>query len=491
MKYDKIIIIGAGLSGLSCGAYLSKNGFDVTIIERLRKAGGVVDSFKRGGWLFEATTHQTSYHGGPDNFKNILEMAGITNTEFIADTNAYSSYFYNNGNIEKFVMPTGEDTVTDKLYSTFPKYKNEINDYIQLLKKSTYNLANISEFYISGNLIKIDRDILNYLNKPYIDIVKISNKKLNTILSQCWLYTGSKIDEVSALSLLGFQGTFLLYPPFLFKDGSRKLINKFEEKIKLNGGKIEFNSTINKIKILNENEFEILTNKKAYKCSKIIASCDPVELFYNMIGEEFIPNYYKKRLCYQIPSAPTFNVYVGTNDNLRKYGIEPGTNIINFTSNNTTKGLETIPNNTSTIIFTNYTDDVMDNGSRLMITEYDNYNRWKKLSRPDYLNLKKETQEFIIQKVENILGIKINKKDNVIFSSTPLTIKRYSANESGFMGSRIKWLAGKLKPLDFETPIKNLYMVGSNASHAGVSLAIESGILVGNKIIRGRQNVYY
>ena len=46
----KIIIIGAGIAGLSAGIYALKNGFDVTIYESHFLPGGMCTAWQRRGW---------------------------------------------------------------------------------------------------------------------------------------------------------------------------------------------------------------------------------------------------------------------------------------------------------------------------------------------------------------------------------------------------------------------------------------------------------
>ena len=55
----KIGIIGAGFGGLSAGYLLSKEGFDVTIIEADEKPGGLAVGFKEPGWKWSIEKH---YH---------------------------------------------------------------------------------------------------------------------------------------------------------------------------------------------------------------------------------------------------------------------------------------------------------------------------------------------------------------------------------------------------------------------------------------------
>ncbi|OQY03119.1 MAG: hypothetical protein B6I20_05705 [Bacteroidetes bacterium 4572_117] len=56
MQYD-IIIIGAGLGGLTAGAKLSKEGKKVLLIEQHYVPGGCATTFKRKGFTFEVGLH--------------------------------------------------------------------------------------------------------------------------------------------------------------------------------------------------------------------------------------------------------------------------------------------------------------------------------------------------------------------------------------------------------------------------------------------------
>lgn len=53
----KVIVVGAGIAGLSAGIYAAQSGFDVTIIEKHTIPGGVCTSWRRKGYLFEGAIH--------------------------------------------------------------------------------------------------------------------------------------------------------------------------------------------------------------------------------------------------------------------------------------------------------------------------------------------------------------------------------------------------------------------------------------------------
>ena len=57
MSDDTVIIIGAGLAGLSAGCYAQMNGYRSHIFEHHRVPGGVAATWKRKGYLIDGGIH--------------------------------------------------------------------------------------------------------------------------------------------------------------------------------------------------------------------------------------------------------------------------------------------------------------------------------------------------------------------------------------------------------------------------------------------------
>ena len=53
----KVVVVGAGIAGLSAAIYAKRSGFDVTLCEQHSIAGGMCTSWKRKGYLFEGAVH--------------------------------------------------------------------------------------------------------------------------------------------------------------------------------------------------------------------------------------------------------------------------------------------------------------------------------------------------------------------------------------------------------------------------------------------------
>jgi len=57
MSNKKVIIIGAGISGLSAGCYLQMNEYDTEIFELHSIAGGLCTAWKKSGYIFDGCIH--------------------------------------------------------------------------------------------------------------------------------------------------------------------------------------------------------------------------------------------------------------------------------------------------------------------------------------------------------------------------------------------------------------------------------------------------
>jgi all-trans-retinol 13,14-reductase len=76
MNYD-IIIIGAGLGGLTAGARLAKEGKKVFLIEQHDRPGGCATTFKRKDYVFEVGLHEMDGLSGVDMKMKIFRELGV------------------------------------------------------------------------------------------------------------------------------------------------------------------------------------------------------------------------------------------------------------------------------------------------------------------------------------------------------------------------------------------------------------------------------
>src|SRR5580704_9160865 len=92
-----VVVVGAGLAGLACAHRLNQLGAEVTVVEAADRAGGLLGTIRRDGFLFES---------GPQSFQTteiLLELIrelGIESKLQRADSRA-ARYILLHGRLRK------------------------------------------------------------------------------------------------------------------------------------------------------------------------------------------------------------------------------------------------------------------------------------------------------------------------------------------------------------------------------------------------------
>jgi len=92
----KVIIIGAGFAGLSAAAFMAKAGWDVTVIEKNKTAGGRAKQLIAEGFTFDMGP---SWYWMPDVFERFFEQFGKKVTDYYSLARLDPSYrvYWQNG----------------------------------------------------------------------------------------------------------------------------------------------------------------------------------------------------------------------------------------------------------------------------------------------------------------------------------------------------------------------------------------------------------
>ena len=256
------IVIGSGIGGLSCGAYLSKVGKIVLVLEQHYIAGGCMHSFEEKGVEHETGIH---YIGNVEKRKKVLDLISDTPIEWCKmgkDTDGVYDEIYIED--KKYLFRAGEENFICDLVEIFPEEEENIRNYIDCVKKVSqknmfFNLKVIRDEW----LIYLIKLYLKYFDSEYYDFVNMTaydgisiftqNEDLKAVLGgQFGDYgpTPKKANFFIHASIVNHYleggyfpkgGTSVIAKkiiPTIEKNGGRVLVGKKVSQLILEGGKV-------------------------------------------------------------------------------------------------------------------------------------------------------------------------------------------------------------------------------------------------------------
>lgn len=134
MSSKRVIIIGSGLGGLSCGVILAKNGYEVTVLEQALQVGGCLQCFTRRGARFETGMHfiGSAAPGQTLNrlmhYLDLLPDVGLSRLDPMGyDVVAMCG--------ERFAFANGRDAFIEQMSARFPHQRDNLVRYYDLIER--------------------------------------------------------------------------------------------------------------------------------------------------------------------------------------------------------------------------------------------------------------------------------------------------------------------------------------------------------------------
>jgi protoporphyrinogen/coproporphyrinogen III oxidase len=105
----RIIVAGAGISGLSCAYYLQQCGLPVLVLEASSRAGGLISTTSRNGFLFESGPQSPRFS---ERLRKMISELGLDGEFVPADPNL-NRYIVKKGQLHKAPFSPGSLLTTD------------------------------------------------------------------------------------------------------------------------------------------------------------------------------------------------------------------------------------------------------------------------------------------------------------------------------------------------------------------------------------------
>lgn len=281
-KSKTVVVLGAGISGLTAAYTLSKNGFDVYVIEKNSYHGGLSATFSHKNYLLDYGPHNFHTHI-PNVLKFVKDELGIPLTEL----SVRSSKLFFMGKLIDYPI------------KVFNAMKN-LNFFVGLRCFISFVLTRIRQRFLPQKNESSFEDwvknrfgqyLYNLYFGPYVKKVwGIPANQLDIDIAR------QRIPDPSLLALIvrGLSGirfykkhtedlstTESYYPP----KGIGTISDKLTEIISNNGGKILYNGTIKEIAVSKDRHrisFDINGKNSQIECDYIINTI-PISEFYSKL----------------------------------------------------------------------------------------------------------------------------------------------------------------------------------------------------------------
>jgi len=463
-KAFPIVVIGAGLGGLVSAAYLSRHGFDVTLMEQHSIPGGYATSFDRGDFTFDVSLHATvAEHAMP---QMILTDLGIWDKLKVAYTPELRRIV--TPNFDLTLPAKNPEGVKKEISRVFPHETQGITNFYTEMEQVISELWEGKRFKTSmmGKLEKLSLEqwMSLHVNDPDV-------KYCMAIFSG---YYGLLPSKINALFYAIATGEYLVHGGQYYKTRSQDLSNTLADCIENNNGTIHYNTEVEHILFDHNNSIEAVMDPagKKYPAKAVIANCSVTALFDKMVPKKRVPPDFSRQIRKRTASLSSFVVWLGLNKkilDIKDYEIDLAQNTdMNEAGLFSRKDLA--DSGIGITLYDNLFKDYSVPGkSTLSIMCLSDFAPWKKFEK-DYFNNQKDAYDrekeriarTFIKRVEQRLIPGLSDYIEVMEIGTPLTNIFYTQNPQG----AIYGFDRDMPHLEAKTPIKGLYLA-SAWSHGG------------------------
>ena len=323
--YD-VIVIGAGLGGLSAAALLARSGKSVLVIERHDRPGGYAHFFKRKQYTFDSGVHLISgchnrgFKGGQAIYR-MLDALGVTDEIEFISVDPYTRAVFPGFSIE---IPQKLESFVTSLAKVFPEEAEGLRRLTKVCLHLCEEATVANEAFAGGDAIT--EKIPNFLRYRRMTLIEgldkfIGNPRLKGIISTLWPYLGL---PPSKLSFLYWSIMFIGYTvdgAYYCKGSFQNLANVLVNSLQASGGEILYKIGTKRIDVEHDQVQGVtLDNGQRITAPIVISNADARQTIHSLVGANNLPDQFLRQMDNLKPSISAFVVYIATDLDLRAIG---------------------------------------------------------------------------------------------------------------------------------------------------------------------------
>jgi phytoene dehydrogenase-like protein len=477
----EIIIIGAGISGLSAACYAQMNGFKTSIYEMNKIPGGLCTAWKRKGYTFDISMHMlTGSVSGP--IHRMWKELGVAG-KFIFHFHNHISFIEGMG--KKLNFSTDRKNLEDEMVAISPEDAELTKEFIRIvfgpdmMKAASLKPAELKNLFDKVKVIPAILPLLGLFSRySKVTIQQFAARFKDPFLREAVRFfvdaPGWPMPQFPMVVMAGFvkSGVTEAGAPL---GGSQQVVFHIADLYRQLGGQIHYNSRVTDLIIENDRVAGIkLKDGSEHRADSVIWAGDGHNLIFNILGGKYMNERIRNMYETWIPVKPIVHVMLGVNMDLSD---EPHRIIFEPAEPITIGGRE---HRWMTVIHHCFDKSMAPAGKSAVEVWFDTeFSYWEELSKEKkkYIAEKQRIADYAIRQLE-IRWPGLSSQVEVIDVPTPATYVRYTGN---WKGSPDGWYLtpdnmNEMEPLRTLPGIEGLYMVGQwTTTFSGTVMAALSG----------------
>ncbi len=321
MSEFDVIIIGAGVGGLTCGSLLSQKGLKILMVEKNKKVGGCCSSFEKEGFSFDLSVQSLGECQRGGRVWKLLERLDLLDQiQFIPLEPAREYYFPE----QRVLQSSNLESHIENLSRLFPDERKGIEAVYRTLDEIYREFSEIPssvDWFDPSSFSLRFPTLSKYKWKTYQDLLdeNISHPFLKTLLSVRTSYGLLPPEEISVIGMAGIEMSYFRYGVSCIEGKVERFPLLLEKAFLQNGGKILKEQEVDRILFSDRKAIGIrCKGGEEISARAIVSNIDASHTFLHLVGEDRLPSGFLSKLKGMRPSFSYFILYLGIDGELEE-----------------------------------------------------------------------------------------------------------------------------------------------------------------------------
>ena len=327
--YD-VVVIGAGLAGLTAGALLAHAGKSVLVVEADERPGGYAHNLERGAYTFDRADHlltscQPEGPFGQGVIDAVLRELGVRDRcEFVRVSDPFYLTRYPGFEL---AVPCGREEFLEAHLKHFPA---EARGLRRLAEISGQIYREWLNFPMSPRLSDLARSavrsraMVRYGNATLRQVLdrELTDPRLKSVYATLvWTWLAVPPSRASFLSWAAMMGTYIDDGAYYCRGSFQRLADAFVAGLERAGGELLLGTRVARIPTADRRVQGIeLAGGQRITAPIVISAIDVRATFEELLSLDELPTRFLRRLRARELSGSTVSIYVGTDLDARALG---------------------------------------------------------------------------------------------------------------------------------------------------------------------------